>query len=341
MEEYEKLSKDYSNGMDKIKLLETMINGVEKVVDKTVKLDLEIKNKINGKEFNVSADAELKPGEKSVKVMDKTIEITGGGFMSVMNIIYGGAVMDAYEFEAQLNSQISELETYANQLEADNKFIDEKVNALHKRVGKIMNDTEDLMDVRLSIEWLVNELEKPIEEKEEKEEERDFTEIYNRLQTTIETVKKQKINPDVAKYIRDLEGMAKYFEDFIAANKNTLNNMPDSKKNEMLETLKNIQGMSGNLLSNNKTGAKNNNDEELNTSLEGGWNRNVIGGGLRDYYNKINTQIINEINEKYSSNNTTINVIFVNSDNTPFDNVDNKIISEDDVDNDVLQDNLK
>ena len=44
--EYEKLSKDYSNGVDKIKLLETMINNIEKVVKKTTNLDLEIKNKI-------------------------------------------------------------------------------------------------------------------------------------------------------------------------------------------------------------------------------------------------------------------------------------------------------
>ena len=45
--QYKKLSKDYLNGKDKISMLETMINNLEKVVSKTTKLDLDIKNNIN------------------------------------------------------------------------------------------------------------------------------------------------------------------------------------------------------------------------------------------------------------------------------------------------------
>lgn len=250
--EYEKLSRDYSNGVDKIKLLETMINGIEKVINQTTNLDLDIKNKINGKEFNIQANTKLTPGDKSVKMLDETIEMTGGGshknkYRGLMHIMYGGE-MDLYNFTNKLDEEIQSLSDYGKQLDADNDFINDKVQSLHTRVQKIMGDTEQLLNIRLSIEWMVNQLEKPsiVEEKEEQEKV-DYQSIFDKLQNTIQEVKNKKINPEVAKYIRDLEGMVKYFEDFIIANKNTLSNIPEEQKNKMVQTLKNIHGVSNNL----------------------------------------------------------------------------------------------
>ena len=145
--EYEKLSNDYSNGVDKIKLLETMINNIEKVVKKTTNLDLEIKNKINNNEFNVKANAKISRSNKnSIELIDKNfiLPITQKGGS---NLMYGGDVMDFYEFETQLNIQIDELVQSANSLQADNQFIEEKITFLHEKVGEIMSDTEDLFNM--------------------------------------------------------------------------------------------------------------------------------------------------------------------------------------------------
>lgn len=347
MEEYEKLSRDYSNGMDKIKLLETMINGVEKVVKQTTNLDLKVKNKINGNEFNISADAKLTPGNKSIKVVDKTIEITGGGLVSIM---YGGE-MDLYEFTNNLEQEIESLNDYGRQLDADNKFIETKVKSLHTRVKKIMGDTEELLNIRLSIEWMVNQLEKPnIAEEQDEQEKVDYQAIFEKLQSTINNVKEKKINPEVAKYIRDLEGMAKYFEDFITANKDTLSNIPVEQKKKMVETLKNIHGVSSNLFDNNANKGVINNeltDDELkkgdgngdgNDNMIGGYKVNKYGGGLEDEYNAINKNITNSINDKYK-NSKFVNVVFVGDDNNEISQMINEDVIND-IDIDILQDKL-
>ena len=336
MEEYEKLSRDYSNGMDKIKLLETMINGIEKVVKHTTNLDLEIKNKIDGKEMNIKADAKLTPGDKSVQILDETIKMSGGGLIP---ILYGGE-MDLYEFTNNLEAEINDLTDYGKQLAADNEFINNKVKSLHDRVKGIMGDTEELMNIRLSIEWMVNQLEKPniAEEQEQEEQEKvDYQVIFDKLQNTINEVKNKKINQEVAKYIRDLEGMAKYFEDFITANKNTLSNIPKEQKKKMVETLKNIHGVSSNLFDNDVGPEAKKTDEGMvdqTAQLIGGYKTNKYGGGLQDDYNAINKNITNSINGKYK--NSTLKVIFVDD--------ENKIISQminDDIDNiDIKQDKL-
>jgi len=309
VQDYEQLSRDYSNGMDKIKLLETMINGIEKVVKQTTNLDLEIKNKINGKEFNVNADAKLISGNKSVEILDQTVKMTGGGLIHIM---YGGE-MDLYDFTNKLDEEIQSLSDYGKQLDADNEFINNKVMSLHGRVKKIMGDTEQLMNIRLSIEWMVNQLEKPnVIEEQEEQEKVDYQAIFDKLQNTIQEVKDKKINPEVAKYIRDLEGMAKYFEDFIIANKSTLSNIPEEQKKKMVETLKNIHGVSSNLFNEGTNTGNVTNDEpgdEEYKDTQTGYRTNKYGGGLQDDYNAINSNITNSINDKYEK--STLKIIFV------------------------------
>lgn len=256
--EHEKLSKDYSNGVDKIKLLETMINNIEKVVKKTTNLDLEIKNKINNNEFNVKANAKISRSNKnSIELIDKNfiLPITQKGGS---NLMYGGESMDFYDFETQLNKEIDELARSASDLEADNKFINEKINLLHTKVGQIMSDTEDLFNIRLSIEWLVNELENNIAKTadsalgEGKEEAIDYRPLYEKLQATINDVKSKQKSPEIAKYLRELEGMAIYLEEFIKSSKDTLNAIPEEKRTSMLKTLTDIHGVTKNYLEDNK-----------------------------------------------------------------------------------------
>lgn len=339
LEEYEKLSKEYSNGKDKISLLETMINGIEKVVSKTTNLDLDIKNKINGKEFNISADAKLISDDKPIKILEDIIEISGGGSGTLTSIMYGGE-MDLYEFTNKINQEIDNLNDYGKQLDLDNDFINKKVKSLHNRVEKIMGDTEELLNIRLSIEWMVNQLEKPNNvEEQEAVEAVDYQAIFDKLKSTIDDVKSKKINSEVAKYIRELEGMAKYFEDFITANKNTLSNIPEEQKKKMIETLKNIHGVSSNFLGNDvsqpaiiSNEGEEKKDAEEGDGLIGGYKFNKYGGGLQDEYDSINKNITDSINEKYKNSTFKDNVVFIYDNNTNIDRMINENDAKDDMD---------
>ena len=208
LNEYAKLSRDYTNGIDKIKLLETMIDGIEKVVDKTTNLDLEIKNKFNGKDFNIKADAKLyqKSEQKSeqklnksiehVKILDNTIMLGGTILKSMYRNLHGG--MDYYEFARDIESLNTDLETYGKELDADNQFINKKVESLHTRVKNIMESSEELLNIRLNIEWIVNQLEKPnIVEEQKAIESIDYTQIYEKLKATIDDVKNKKTDPNI------------------------------------------------------------------------------------------------------------------------------------------------
>ena len=143
-------------------------------------------------------------------------------------------------------------------LQADNNFISEKINFMHTQLGKIMNDTEDLFNIRLSIEWLVNELENNIAKTadsalgEGKEEAIDYRPLYDRLKATIDNVKSKQQSSEIAIYLSKLESMAVYLEDFIKSSKDTLNAIPEEKRNNMLMTLNEIHGVTKNYLEDNK-----------------------------------------------------------------------------------------
>lgn len=255
---FEKLSKDFSNGVEKISMLETMINNVEKIIKKTTNLDLEIKNKINGNQQNINAKATF-GDEDPINLVDT-------------NILIGGMNYDDFKRKIQ-NELFVDLNLMAEAMTNDNEFIEKKITSLHSKVKNIMIETQDLFNIRLSIEWLVNQLEKKQEEPEQKEgeekiiekiEEKDYTQIYEKLQQMVENVKKQQQSPKIAEYVRELEGMAKYLENFIESSKDTLKGLPDEKREEMLNTLKNLHGVTDIYL----------NEEEVGQT----------GGGFRNDY---------------------------------------------------------
>ena len=351
LNEYAKLSRDYTNGIDKIKLLETMIDGIEKVVDKTTNLDLEIKNKFNGKDFNIKADAKLyqKTDQKldksieHVKILDNTIMLGGTILNSMYRNLHGG--MDYYEFARDIESLNTDLETYGKELDADNQFINKKVESLHTRVKNIMESSEELLNIRLNIEWIVNQLEKPnIVEEQEAIESIDYTQIYEKLKATIDNVKNKKTDPNIAKYIRELESMAKYFEDFIASNKETLGNMPVTERNKMLQTLEKLKGISkpnNDVKNNNVESDEEQDEEDFQDAIEGPvkkeedgdetdneegdeegnskYKKIIIGGGLQDDYDNINKNKICKINEQFA--NAKLNVVFIGSNNEPVESM--------------------
>jgi len=298
--QYEKLSKNYSNGIDKISMLETMITNIEKLVSKTINLDLDVKNNINDKNLNIQATAIFNTDNNSQNmknIIDKSLLLGGKN----SNTMLGG--MNYIQFEENINNELNILNNLAVDLENDNNFIETKINSLHDKVKNLMGETENLMNIRLSIEWLVNQLEKKdnlskinkeINEPNNIiiESQVDYQELYDKLKETIDDIKMKHKSPKIAEYLRELEGMASYFENFINSSKETLNNMPTEKKNEMLDTLKKFHNISDGFL----TGGN-----------------NINGGGqLINNYNCINNNITRNIFELFSNfNHSDSNVIFI------------------------------
>jgi len=310
--DFEKLSKDFTTGKDKISMLETMIGGLEKVVSKTTNLDLEVKNKVNQGEITLTANSKINSGSELVKVLDEKI-LFGGFQMGKLNTknshkkMVGGMNYD--EFEQAINTDLEDLNRLAEELEADNKFIEEKIGALHDKVKNIMVDTEDLLNIRLSIEWLVNQLEKKIPEGEVSEqvaqappEEIDYKQLYDKLKGTIDKVKQKQKAPEIAQYIRDLEGMANYIQEFILSSKDTLKSMPENKKIEMLETLKKIHGINENFLNEQAQGQgqAQGQAQEQNVGQVGGKKKLKGGGRAINDYICINRNISNNLLKIYN-----------------------------------------
>ena len=285
--QYERLSKDFSSNKDKIALLETMIDGVQRVVSKTAKLDLDIKNKVDGKDIDIKAEAKLLSGEPVV-VLDKKISLSGGA-------------MTLDQFNNSITHELSELTEHFKSITEDNKFIEKKIEALHEKVKSIVVETDDLMNIRLSIEWLVNQLEIKVPEiiESEKPVEIDYKEINDRLIAAINDIKKMGGSPTIAKYLKELEYIAEYFNKFINSSKSTLIGMDEKKKIEMMEVINKLHSVNE-FLGENKKEIQPTIQSETISSKYMNVRDKIRGGG----------EVINEYNNIISIFNERLNTMF-------------------------------
>jgi len=122
--QYSKLSKDYANGRDKISMLETMINNIDKLVKKTTNLDVEIKNKIDEKNIDIKTSATFN-NENPVKLFEKKFSLSpdsvknGGTNFNIK--MYGGAEMDFDEFQKKITEDLEILDKESKEMEDDLK----------------------------------------------------------------------------------------------------------------------------------------------------------------------------------------------------------------------------
>ena len=113
------LGNDFKNEKDKINMLETMINGLEKYIQssKTIEVDL------------------------------KKIKLSGGAFLS------------ADEFETKILEDMSQLSQHIETIDKDKIFLESKIKNLHDRMKNIVVTNDVLFKIKAEIEWLVNQLE--------------------------------------------------------------------------------------------------------------------------------------------------------------------------------------
>ena len=117
--EYISLGKNVKNSKEKIGMLETMINGLEKHMKSSVSLE-NIVNKI---------------------------------------VLKGGGPITYQVFEVEILEQIQGLNSHMTDIDTDKKFIETKIRELHTRMKNVIDNDEKLFVLKTKIDWIVKELE--------------------------------------------------------------------------------------------------------------------------------------------------------------------------------------
>ena len=117
--EYLSLGKNVKNSKEKIGMLETMINGLEKHMKSSVSLE-NIVNKI---------------------------------------VLKGGGPITYQVFEVEILEQIDGLNSHMTDIDTDKKFIEKKIEELHTRMKNVIDNDEKLFVLKTKIDWIVKELE--------------------------------------------------------------------------------------------------------------------------------------------------------------------------------------
>lgn len=178
------LGNDFKNKKEKINMLETMINGLEKYIQSS-----------------------------------KTIEID---LSQVHNKQKGGMHFD--EFQAQVLNDMTGLADHISSINNDKTFLESKIKNLHDRMKNIVVQNDLLFKIKSEVEWMVNQLENSNEGEGEKVIPQDFTDLYKNIHAMIEKAKVEGNKSDIAtaEYIHQLENHAHTLATFLKDNNKLL-----------------------------------------------------------------------------------------------------------------------
>jgi hypothetical protein len=196
------LENDFKNKKEKINMLETMINGLEKYIQssKTITIDID-------------------------KIRHKSL--------------VGGMMYD--DFHNQVNKDMEELNQHISSINDDKKFLENKIENLHARMKNIVIDNDILFQIKTEVEWMVNQLENSNDGDGEKVIQQDFDELYKKIKLMIDTAKSKKadINDNTAEYVHELEKYAQTLQTFIESQKVINKSIANDKKSLITDILKN------------------------------------------------------------------------------------------------------
>ena len=185
------LGNDFKNKKEKINMLETMINGLEKYIQSS-----------------------------------KTIEIDLGNIHTIRQ--QGGMYFD--EFQTKVLVDMTGLSEHISSINNDKIFLESKIENLHDRMKKIVVENDILFKIRTEVEWMVNQLENSNDNEGDKVIPQDFDELYGKIQGMIQKAKEDgNITDKMKDYIHNLEKYAHTLETVITSNDNTLKKIQTDK----------------------------------------------------------------------------------------------------------------
>jgi hypothetical protein len=205
---YRFLDSDFKNKKDKIGMLETMIVGLEKFVEGTHNIHLDIKNKFKFKD--------------GTSVPESVINMQHGN----IDINLTGGAMDFNIFSNRLTDDMVKFQNHINNIDGDKKFLEAKIESLHARMHEITTNTDNLLKINTDIEWMVNKL-----ENEGNIDNNNYEVLYDKIKIMIEEAKtKGNISELTADYINKLNAYSEYLQSFIGASDKNIKRLSNFKK---------------------------------------------------------------------------------------------------------------
>lgn len=207
----------YDNNEEKIQMLETFLDMIEKMTKSPTKIDLNIKSKINSNGLELGAQELI----NSQEILNKTkfVPIVSGGSKS---------------FE-ELETAITESENIILNSFSNIEFLNNKIGDLNKRMKEMIKDNEDLFKIKAEIEFTVNKLEECIGEKcDQKVISHDFDrlwEIINKIQERAKST--GELDTKMVDYISGLEKYVSMLESQINSSTRIANGMRENHKEEI------------------------------------------------------------------------------------------------------------
>jgi hypothetical protein len=178
---YQVLGNDFKNEKEKISMLETMITGLEKYVQSSKDLDINVKK-----------------------------------------ITLRGGAMGYDQFQDYIMQDMTALSQHIEGIDNDKNFLEGKITELHKRMGDIVAQNEDLFKIKAEVEWIVNQMEN-VDDGVDKAGQQEFDDLYGKIKSMIDSAKsKGTISASISEYVHKLEEYASYLENFIKTNNKTL-----------------------------------------------------------------------------------------------------------------------
>lgn len=219
----------YDNNTEKIQMLETFVELMEKMTKHPMKVDFSIKSKLDDQIMTYDTQA-MVDGVLAGKATGKTFVQYGQPVFAQSDEFRGFQLGGAMKSYKDLETIVTESEEKILNSFRDVKFLNDKISELNTRMTKVVRENEELFKIRAEIEWIVNKLEECVGENCDK---KSVTENFEKLWSIIKNIQeKAKTSEDLdegmAGYIQGLEKYVGMLESQVKSSRRTLDGM--SKK---------------------------------------------------------------------------------------------------------------
>lgn len=231
----------YSNNNEKIQMLETFVDMMEKMTKNPTKLDLNIKNKFDDAMVSYDAEAFL-DGKVSGSVSGSQTTTRRGNSVIHTEIplrarpLTGGAPVKNYR-ELEILIQNSENEIMNSFRNVD--FLNGKIKDLNDRMKTMVKENERIFEIRAQVDFLVNRLEDCVGDKcDQKIVEQNFEKLWNIIKGIQDKAEKTGENDkEMVDYIQGLEKYVGMLESQVRSSKRTIDGLSVSNKKQLEDTV--------------------------------------------------------------------------------------------------------
>ena len=244
------ITNQYSNNTEKIQMLETFVEAIEKLAKKPMEVDFSIKANsdgsktiVNGIPFGSSGTVTIPVHPVSDHARSPIDTYAKGGARQYKYVGLGRKIQDnsasflkggnkSYEDldEVITKSQEKILNSFRNI-----DFMNKKIKDLNERLTQTVKKNEDFFKIRTEIEWMVNRLEECMGENcDKKSVEKNFEKLWSIIKGIQEkATKTEEVDVDMVTYIQGLEKYVGMLESQVKSSARTIGSLHTDKAKEL------------------------------------------------------------------------------------------------------------